>query len=69
MNYVRLYRWTQPSCQECFNEHHPGISNPPRIVEDARESEQCCYCGVQNFDGLYVCVDPTEVPYPSLLKE
>jgi hypothetical protein len=69
MSTVRFYRWTQPSCKECYAEHYPGLSNPHRIVEHARESERCCYCGVQNFDGLYVRVDPTEVPYPSLLKQ
>jgi hypothetical protein len=61
----KSYRWTQPSCQECYEERYPSTS-PSRMIRP--ESEQCCFCGAQTFDGLYVRVDPSEVPHPSLLK-
>ncbi len=52
--------WTQPMCAQCFTERHPY--EPVRLTDP--EPETCCVCGVRTTEGIYVCVDPTTVPYP-----
>ena len=62
------YSWTQPCCTNCWEQRNPGRA-PARVVEVLRESEVCCHCGHGTRGGIYVRVDPTTVPRPTLEKE
>lgn len=62
----RIFGWTQPSCRECYVARNPGrdfvaLKNP--------DKEICVYCAKTTFAGIYVRIDPTKAPYPSLTKE
>ena len=59
------WRWTQPVCQKCYVEIYSG--KPSKMTGPIEE--QCCYCGEQTQDGIYVRLDPYSVPHPTLLKE
>jgi hypothetical protein len=59
------FRWTQPQCDDCW-EHSMGDKPPTRLVE--AQDETCATCGVVTTSGIYIRVDPTTVPFPSLLK-
>lgn len=60
------WRWTQPSCQQCYSNRYPGMS-PSKFTEP--EAETCCFCGQETHDGIYVRLDPYAVPHPTLLKD
>jgi len=63
---MSTYRWTQPSCEPCFREHHPR-HEPYRFRYP--EAERCVYCGVPTTDGIYVRVNPERVPHPTLTED
>jgi len=60
--------WTQPACDSCWGQRNPGRI-ATRVRGDYRESEVCCYCGRGTRSGIYVRVDPTTVPHPTLEKD
>ena len=60
----RHYSWTQPCCDDDWIEHHPG-REPTRIKPEFADEETCCYCGQVTVSGIYVRVNPHEVPHPS----
>ena len=65
------YRWTQPCCEECWDERSRIGGDPGRegvVLTHGVELETCVYCGTPTFSGLYVRIDPAEAPYPSLTK-
>lgn len=54
--------FTQPICRTCWEQRNVG-RDPIRVREPP--GEKCCYCGAETFEGIYVRVDPRQVPYPS----
>ena len=63
--------WTQAVCDDCFKELFPTKTEERtyRIVEEKREEEKCCQCGTIVKNGLYIRINPTTVPYPTLEKK
>ena len=54
--------WTQPVCDERWEEMYPG-RHPYRIrLEEGDEPDRCCYCN--RPANIYVRLDPTTVPHP-----
>lgn len=61
--------WTQPICDDCFDELFPKNANPTRIKPEFQELEKCCWCGKLGIkNGLYVRINPQFAPYASLVK-
>jgi hypothetical protein len=60
------YSFTQPICLDCWSSGH-GEKQPARLVEP--DVEICAYCGEENEDGIYIRVDPSTVPWPTLTKD
>lgn len=63
------FSFTQPVCPGCWNERHPEKLVDPSKLEYAGESERCCDCNTWTRCGIYIRVDPTTVPHPTLTKE
>lgn len=60
------YRWTQPICARCWYVLYPNrepvhINNP--------KLEFCAYCAHITTMGIYIRVDPSTVPFATLIKE
>lgn len=55
--------WNQPICDDCWDAENPG-RKPFRLVEKYRIAENCAWCNVTTTSGIYVRVDPDEVPFP-----
>ena len=60
---MKKYKWTQPSCRECWDIKNPG--RRPTTIND-RQGETCCYCGKMTGSGIYIRVDPAACDYPTL---
>lgn len=60
------YSWTQPACNSCWAERHPGREVHKLI---AAEEEVCVYCGTETKSGIYVRIDPREAAFPTRLKD
>lgn len=62
-----MVSWTQAVCAQCYTAwsigFHESVVKP--VVMTNAETEQCCMCGKDNDDGIYVRVNPNVVPYPS----
>lgn len=66
-----MANWTQPCCEACWVERNLQQTDdggwtmriPVRVTE-ARLTE-CCYCGNVTFVGIFLRVDPTQVPFPA----
>jgi len=56
--------WTQPVCDTCFAGVLPQVPNPVRLKGEMREMERCCLCGISTRSGLYVRLNPKDVPHP-----
>lgn len=55
-------RWTQPVCEDRFQQMYPG-REPYRLkVEPDEALDLCCYC--QRPTVIYVRLDPSTVPFP-----
>lgn len=55
--------WTQPVCNNCWDEQNPD-RDPYRIRTEYAEEEICAFCGISTRSGIYTRVDPKTVPYP-----
>jgi DNA mismatch endonuclease, patch repair protein len=58
------YSFNQPCCDRCLGERDPQVEAlllPPGL-------ETCCFCGSQTTAGVYVRVDPTAVPHPTIKR-
>jgi hypothetical protein len=55
--------WTQPICDDCWDVRNPTRTSV-RINGGYRET--CAFCGVTTTSGIYVRVDPTTVPHPTM---
>ena len=64
----KRFSWTQPCCVDCWNERNPGRRAHTLNGEHGFQ-EVCVYCGSPTRSGIYVRVDPKEVPHPTHLKE
>jgi hypothetical protein len=53
--------WTQPVCNSCWFDRE-GERTPVRMREP--ELEFCCLCGQATHSGIYVRLNPMDVPYP-----
>ena len=71
------YSWNQPCCEKCWIEAYPILSDdganligvsrlPVMVIGEARQLEQCSYCGDLTFVGIYQRDDPKTVAYPAL---
>ena len=59
------YSWTQPLCETCWKT--TGLEFiPNRIASGFRQEEKCAKCGDQHQSGIYMRIDPRDVPYPAL---
>ena len=58
--------FTQPICAVCWRRDHPD--NPYTGLYEG-ELGKCCKCGLHTRSGIYIRVDPTTVPYPTITKE
>jgi hypothetical protein len=65
MTAEKRYSFTQPLCASCWLEDNPG-RRPHRVHGVAEASETCCQCGQPTSDGIYIRVDPTTIPHPTL---
>ena len=54
--------FTQPVCEDRFQQMYPGREPHRLILQDGEKPEPCCYC--QRPTTIYVRIDPTTVPYP-----
>jgi hypothetical protein len=63
------YTWSQSLCDACFAGFRPDVPHPVRIKEEYRDTEKCALCGTQTRSGLYVRINPREVPYPRRKEE
>lgn len=59
------YSWTQPCCDDCWDERNPDRPSPRRGQGTA---EICCHCAGMTFSGIYVRVDPETVLRPTLTR-
>lgn len=55
-----MSQWTHPICDDCWEAKYPE-REPHRIREEYRDPERCCYCGKDQFDGIYIRDDPATV--------
>ena len=62
MTEAYYFSWTQPTCDDCWDERHPTHPSPRRPTS---MEETCCYCGELTLSGIYVRVDPRTVPHPT----
>src|SRR5262252_6463485 len=60
------YSWTQPICEACWEERHHGL---PAGRLKHPSAETCVWCGQRTMDGIYIRVDPSTAPHPSIRKE
>jgi hypothetical protein len=60
------YSWTQPICDDCWDEDHPDKPSPRR---GAGHAENCCKCEITTQSGIYIRVDPETVPHPTPVIE
>lgn len=51
-------RWVHNMCRPCWDQKMTG---EPAAWEDA-ETDLCCYCGMENTDGVYVRQNPQQAP-------
>lgn len=58
------YSWTQPICDDCWDEQRPDRPSPRT---GAGEPEICSWCGLETHSGIYLREDPDKVPYPAVL--
>lgn len=65
MTALRL-SWTQPCCASCWLDLNPG-RKPTRMFH--AEPEQCCHCGAETSEGIYIRVDPVQVPFATRKKD
>jgi len=56
--------WTQPLCRKCWDRETPD--REPTVVLD-EEWMKCCLCGQHTLDGIYIRVNPDEVPFPQAI--
>lgn len=56
-----MSEWNHPICQECWDRAFPART-PSQIALALRELETCCNCGQSAREGIYVRLDPVEVP-------
>lgn len=59
------YSWTQPICENCWKITELDRV-PNRTAESFREEEKCALCGSNHKSGIYLRIDPREVPHPAL---
>lgn len=57
------WSWTQPMCDTCWNERSNGQT---ALRSPVRNTERCACCNQQTQGGIYVRLDPSTVPHPSL---
>lgn len=50
-----MSRWNHNICAACYAKREPG-REPHRVIDPP--SEQCCFCGQMNSDGIYYRADP-----------
>jgi hypothetical protein len=60
----KRYSWTQPACETCFAGAVPGVTPMP-LKNWMRGVEVCCMCGCSTTSGIYMRVDPRQVPHPT----
>lgn len=53
--------FTQPLCDDCWDEENPESLSPRRGQGD---HELCCKCGMPTRAGIYIRRDPATVRYP-----
>lgn len=59
------YNWNQPACNTCWGSHNPGRTTHKLVLA---QEEVCCFCGTSTKSGVYVRVDPRDIPFPTRLK-
>lgn len=71
--------WTQPQCERCWVQQNSTWEQDPELGPDAetlvsirtpvvslrREINRCAWCGEPTIIGIFVRVNPEEVPFPS----
>lgn len=53
--------WTQPICEDCWKKMY-GQRQSIKIRE--ADQEQCCMCGHNTNDGIYIRANPDLVNFP-----
>jgi len=61
------YSWTQPQCFTCWNSENPHRT-AARMLTDESETEICVTCNSQTQSGIYIRIDPSTAPHPTLEK-
>lgn len=57
--------WTKPVCDTCFSGldmQNPQPTEPVRMKAEYREDEDCALCGAVTRSGIYVRIDPKDLP-------
>lgn len=52
--------WTHPVCDTCYAGLNRG--EPIRMREEFRDTEQCVLCKKTTRSGIYVRIDPKDIP-------
>lgn len=60
------YGWTQPQCQDCWDERNPGRE---AVRVNYVEHHTCVTCSRPTAAGIFIRIDPAEAPHPTLTKE
>ena len=51
--------WRHNICETCWQDKYPNDSHEPsRMMDEFREREICCWCGLLNRDGIYLRENP-----------
>lgn len=54
-----MSRWTHNICVACWNRKNPDHQVTRRGNADL---DNCCFCGLLNYDGIYIRHDPDQLP-------
>jgi len=60
------YSWTQPQCDDCWFEAQPD-REPVRFKYP--EVESCVTCGKTTTSGIYIRIDPSTAPNPTVQRD
>lgn len=58
--------WTQPVCRACFDRMRPD-QEPARVKNNGWMV--CCTCGERTDEGIFMRLNPDEVPYPRVTED
>lgn len=66
---MTAWSWNQPQCERCWAVLHTDemgrIREPVRALTGTGPAEQCAWCGMPTWAGIWVREDPSKVLFPA----